>query len=55
MEVLITIIILSLAFFFLYRSIKKKSKGCTSCDGCNHQCTSKNIDFKIEKDIKKKN
>lgn len=49
MEIFITIIIVLLSIYFLYKGIKRKSKGCTSCEGCNHNnCSSKdnNIKFK---------
>ena len=40
MEILITIVIVILSIYLLFKGIKKKSKGCTSCQGCTHNCKS---------------
>ncbi len=38
MEIIITIGIVALAAFFLYKSAKKKAKGGCTCDNCTSLC-----------------
>lgn len=38
MEILITLLIVIASCYILFKSIKKKSKGCSDCSGCQNKC-----------------
>lgn len=38
MEILITILILSLSIFIIYKNIRKSTKGECSCSNCSSTC-----------------
>lgn len=38
MEILITLILVSAAFYFLYKNIRNKAKGKCDCSSCSSHC-----------------
>ncbi|WP_102401028.1 FeoB-associated Cys-rich membrane protein [Haloimpatiens massiliensis] len=38
MEILITLLLVSIAFYFLYKTIRNKAKGKCDCSSCSSHC-----------------
>ena len=46
MEILVTVGIVALAIFIIYKNIKTSSKGKCNCSGCSKDCPSRKIEIK---------
>ncbi|WP_138202923.1 FeoB-associated Cys-rich membrane protein [Haloimpatiens lingqiaonensis] len=51
MEILITLALISIAFYFLYKSIRNKAKGKCDCSSCSSHCPY--YDNKLKEEQKK--
>ncbi|SHF19282.1 FeoB-associated Cys-rich membrane protein [Clostridium fallax] len=39
MEIIITLVIVALAIFIIYKNLKRSSKGECNCNSCNSHCS----------------